>query len=831
MDINITHERELNISVGTNRKATTWKQQRMSIKALFEKLSKPVKSNETFAEYKAMPKAKQDELKDVGGYMCGSLKDGRRKASNLISRSCITLDADNVKKDLNTLVEALKNQNICFAIHSTRKHTPTSARVRIVIPLNRDVTADEYNAVARALACMVNPDMTYYDATTFDVVRLMYWPSVSCDSEHFFGYVDAPLLDVDAILNTFYDDWTNMAEYAKVPSEEKANNTRLERAKKQQNPLEKSGFIGAFCRTYNIDFVIEKFLSEIYVPGTLPNRYTFTGGSTINGGVVYDDHYIYSHHSTDPAGGQLLNAFDLVRVHKFNYLDENCKEDTPVNRRPSYKAMIKFASEDEATKVTYLKEKQESASIDFNDVPAASSTSAQGESNKSVSDIDWYSKIQFTEKGAVQKNLANVLVLAMNHPDLRGRLKYNVFLDQLEKIGPMPWDAPGTVADDEVRMWTDSDDAEFRAFMEMCLGFRNTSIAFDAISIAMHRQQYNPVQDYLNNLEWDGVSRLDTLYADFFGDADNVYTREVSRKSLCGLVARALNPGCKFDSMTVIRGAQGCGKSTFLEKLGGKYYVEVGSDWNNPKVVAELFQRAWIVEVAEFAGFNRSDVNSVKSLISLTKDTFRPAYGKRAMDHPRHCAFFATTNDIEYLKDPTGNRRYWPISADGTPRLSIFKDLTQEYIDQLWAEAVYYYKKGESLLLSAEAEKIANKRRANHMEHDDIEGAITEYLSKKIPTEWEHLDAWERMEVMESSDEVNAAKYGAENMGQRMRICTAELMNECLKDNRGLTNMTLSRRIARILDRLPEWERISCAVFGNGYGRQRGWTYVGKIKK
>lgn len=807
--LKLNNDLTIRISTGASRKATTWKEKSTTLSALYQRISEPKRSAESYAQYKAMTKAQQDALKDVGGYVCGVFKDGRRKIVNLETRSIVTLDADNVRKDINKLAESLQAQDFGYCYHTTRKHTAGSARVRILVPLSREVTADEYNAVARRIAEKIDPSMNIYDGTTFDVSRLMYWPSVCADGEYLFDYKDAPAADPDALLAE-YIDWTDVSLYATVPSEEKLITAKIERAKKQQNPLEKSGFIGAFCRTYDIDAVIENFLDEKYAPGATPTRYSYSDGSTANGAIVYDSTFLYSHHNTDPASGQLLNAFDLVRVHNFGYLDENAKPDTPVTRLPSYAAMMKFASEDEKTKATYMAEKRAQADSDFADIAQDDDGSA------------WLNKLQLTEKGKIKQSTYNALLLMLNDPKLKGKMRHNKFFDTFECIGPMPWKGRDYITDpNEVNMWCDNDDAGLRMYIEQTLGFRSKGVIEDALNQAMYAQAYNPLQDYLNGLEWDGVPRLDTMYIDFFGDEDNIYTREVARKSMCGLVSRALIPGCKFDNMTVISGPQGLGKSTFLEKLAGQYYVEIGTDWNNPKVVAELFQRAWIVEVAEFAGFSRSDTNSVKSIISLTKDTFRPAYAARAVDHPRHCGFFATTNDHEYLKDKTGNRRYWPINC-GRPKKKIFGDLTQDYINQLWAEAVAMFRAGESLLLSEEAQKILAIRHGEHIERDDFEGVIVDYLEKEIPDDWDTMDAFSREVYMK--DGISAE---GDVLVKRHKICVAELACECLGFPKTALNRTLSRRIANILDSLPDWERRATLNFGGLYGRQRGWVYVG----
>lgn len=354
----LKHDGVINIAVGRNRKEKTWVNKEMKWSELVEKLSNTIRTHETVEEYKEMPKAEQDDIKDVGGFVGGSLKDGRRKNTHVINRGLITLDADHVKDDLLSKID--EKLNCAYCLYSTHKHTKENPRLRIVIPLKRVVSPDEYQAVSRKVAEDLGLDN--FDSTTFEAARLMFWPSTSMDGEYIFKVYDEKWLDPDDILQR-YPNWRDTSFWPRHEREEKIIKKETE---KQGNPLDKSGIVGAFCRTYSIHDAIEKFLNDIYEPYSTNDRYTYTKGSTSGGLVVYEDGlFSYSHHSTDPASGRLSNAFDLIRIHKFGHLDEDVKEGTPVNKLPSYLAMVEFANKDKLVKETIEKERFELMKRDF----------------------------------------------------------------------------------------------------------------------------------------------------------------------------------------------------------------------------------------------------------------------------------------------------------------------------------------------------------------------------------------------------------------------------------------------------------------------------------
>ena len=333
------YDKKIKIATGGSRKAVSWVVQELSWSAFLLKLSQPARTPETFQEYKSLPKPKQDDLKDVGGFVGGVLAGPRRKKDSAGERYLVTLDADTIEPGgTQSVLNAVSGLGCAYAVYSTRKHEGAAPRLRVVVPLDEPCAAEEYEPIARKLASFLG--MQIFDPTTFEAVRLMYWPSCSSDGEFVFLYEDKPFLSRAGMLG-LYRDWRNVAEWPEVPG---AAKVRDRSAKKQGDPMEKGGVVGAFCRCYSIEAAM-----ELFIPGTyescVDGRYTYTGGSKVGGAVLYDNgKFIYSHHATDPCSGKLCNAFDMVRLHLFGDEDADAKPDTPVGNLPSFLSMCKFAA-------------------------------------------------------------------------------------------------------------------------------------------------------------------------------------------------------------------------------------------------------------------------------------------------------------------------------------------------------------------------------------------------------------------------------------------------------------------------------------------------------
>lgn len=767
----------MKIAYGNSRMEKKWKNNEISWEDFCKRVSTTQTTTETVDEYRKMSKPQQDAIKDVGGFVAGHLKAGRRKNGTVLCRSMLTLDMDHGSADILDELDMFNSHKMC--IYSTHKHTPEAPRLRLIMPLTRDVSEDEYPAVARKVAQEIGMDM--FDDTTYQPHRLMYWPSTSSNGEYIYRVMDGDIVDPDYYLG-LYDDWRDVSTW---PVSSRESEAVKKTASQQADPLTKDGVVGAFCRTYSIRDAIDKFLKDVYEPSAMEGRYDYIPADSSAGVTIIDDRFSYSFHATDPACGQLLNAFDVVRVHKF-------PDDDP---KKSFKAMAKFASSDEEVKLLIFKEKQESAAEDFDE-----------------EDPDaWKKKLEYEDKSLQLKNtLRNLTLILENDPNLRD-IVFNQHLDGMEIKGDVPWKHPS-------KFWRDADDAQLISYVDENYGTfsqRNYDIAVAKVT---DDRSYHPILEFLQALpEWDKVERVDTLLIDYLGAADNKYVRAVTRKTLCAAACRVLNPGCKFDTMLVLNGSQGIGKSTLIAKLGGEWFSDsLSLNDTKDKTAAEKLQGYWILEIGELAGLRKAEVETLRSFLSRQNDIYRASFGKRTTPHPRQCVFFGTTNaESGYLRDTTGNRRFWPVKTPGGGSKRSW-DVTQEDVLQIWAEVMHYVKAGEKLYLDPEVEALAKAEQREAMESDEREGLVREYLEALLPDNWDDMDTFERRNFLDGTGKADIGKKGTI---RRTQVCNMEIWCECFGKERSNLKRADSNELSGILVKLG-WVRLDRKERVANYGPQ-----------
>lgn len=781
---------KIQIATGNSRMEKRWNNVEMELDEFIERISHTIRTAETVEQYVKMTKAKQDAIKDVGGFVMGKLKGGRRKKDCVEFRSALTLDMDHAVPDIPEQVEMFFDFR-CL-IYSTHKHTAENPRLRLIIPLTRNVSPDEYVAVARKVAEDIGIEM--FDDTTYEPSRLMYWPSTSADGEFLFRNIEGEPLSPDDVLSR-YKDWRDSSEW---PVSSRQQNIVQREMRKQADPLTKDGVIGAFCRTYSIEEAISNFLPDVYQPSAMPGRYDYIPADSQAGVVVYEGKFAYSHHATDPACGKLMNAFDMVRIHRFGEMDAKASEDTEASKLPSFGAMSEFAVNDENVKMTIAGERMEKAEREF-----------------SGGNEDWMKELEYEKRSTVVKNtLRNLLLILNNDEKLKG-IVFNQLSDGMEIKGAVPWEHPG-------RFWRDADDAQLISYIDLTYGtfsMRNYNIA---VTKAADDRSYHPVREFLDALpEWDKVPRVDTLLIDYLGADDTPYVRAVTRKTLCGAVCRVLSPGCKFDTMLVLNGPQGVGKSTLISRLAGDWFSDsLNLSDTKDKTAAEKLQGYWIMEIGELAGLKKAEVETLRSFLSRQNDIYRASFGKRATPHLRQCVFFGTTNaEKGYLRDTTGNRRFWPVKTPGGSRKHSW-ELSSEDICQIWAEVLVYVKAGERLYLDGKMEDTAKSEQREAMESDEREGLVREYLDTLLPEKWDEMDLFERRNFLHGDD---FGKPDLVGTVRRMCVSNMEIWCECFGKERANLKRMDSGEISAIMARIGGWdsdrkkERISL------YGPQ--WVY------
>ncbi|WP_321914805.1 VapE domain-containing protein [Paraburkholderia sp. J11-2] len=313
--------------------------------------------------------------------------------------------------------------------------------------------------------------------------------------------------------------------------------------------------------------------------------------------------------------------------------------------------------------------------------PAVTSADAAiGESRESPANgsYTWQMGLRRTDKGAVKPDLDNVIDILLNDEAWAGVLAYEQFSQRTMKLRPPPGEA-GTTGE-----WTDDDDVQLTYWLGKTWSITpRREIVVDAVSAVARRHAYHVVRDYLGSLEHDGVSRLETWLVDYLGVEDSEYVRLAGQKWLIGAVARVMRPGCKMDNVLILEGAQGAGKSRTIATLFGQQWTTDAnlslSDANTPIVM----RGKWAIELAELDSLSKAGTAEAKRWITTAVDTFRPPYGRRAIDVPRQCVVVGTVNFDTYLKDESGNRRFWPVKVAGTIDLARLKADR----DQIWAEA------------------------------------------------------------------------------------------------------------------------------------------------
>jgi len=778
----------MQIAVANSRKDKVWKNIEISWEDFLKRVSNTRRTAESVLEYKKLPKPRQDEVKDVGGFVGGRLKGGKRKTGFVEYRSMLTLDMDYA--DVGVWEQITMFYDFTCCIYSTHKHTAEKPRLRLIIPLSRNVTADEYMAVGRMVASDIG--MEQFDDTTYEPTRLMYWPSTSSDGEFIFEHQEGILLDPELILSR-YADWHDSSKW---PVSSRQTSVVKHSISKQADPLEKEGLVGVFCRAYTIGEAIEKFLSDVYKPSFLEGRYDYIPADSTAGVLIYDDKFAYSHHATDPACSKLCNVFDLVRIHRFGELDGKADEETTPSRLPSFKAMQKLCIEDEHIKKQLAKERIEQASVDF--------------SNEE--DEDWQIKLEVGKNGAVSNTLKNLITILECDPKLKS-LVFNQLSDGMEIKGEVPWKHPS-------KFWRDADDAQLISYIDLTYGAfsaRNYNIAVTKVT---DDRSYHPIREFLDKLpQWDGIKRLETLFIDYFNANDEEYTRAVTRKVFIAAVARVMKPGIKFDWMLVLNGPPGIGKSTIIGRLASEWFNDsLKLSDTKDKTAAEKLQGYWILEIGELAGMSKVEENILKNFLSSQNDIYRASFGKRATPHPRQCIFIGTTNEERgYLRDTTGNRRFWPLKVYGSEKKPW--DMTDEEVKQIWAEAKVYFEANEDLQLSPELEKRANELQNEAMEFDERQGIIESYLEMLLPEDWHNYDINRRREYV--NEYYNEDSLVPKGKVERETVSVIEIWCEAFGKNKADLERFKSFEITKMMKRIPNWVQDPKQKWNKLYGNTR----------
>ena len=375
-----------------------------------------------------------------------------------------------------------------------------------------------------------------------------------------------------------------------------------------------------------------------------------------------------------------------------------------------------------------------------------------------VTSEDWETGLIRNDKGRVLPDAANVYHILTHHPQWQGVIGLNKMADVITKRRALPFDGSGKGE------WKDTDDQRLVVWLSREYRIDTSPRkVLEQVNLIAENNAFHPVLEYFNSLEWDGIPRLDSFAPAYLGAEESLYTALAVSMWMISAVARVFKPGCKADHVLILEGEQGIRKSSALGALAGEWFmdtpIQIGS-----KDAMEVIRGKLIVELAELDSFNRAESSAAKSFFSSSGDTFRASYGRRAATIPRQCVFAGTVNHDQYMKDDSGNRRYWPIYCTRADLDEIRSDR-----DQIWAEAVARYKANEKWWPEGEQVALFRDEQEKRFMQDAWHTPIREWLEKN-----------------------NLAEY----------VTTAEVMGEALNMDIGKWTKADQIRVGTILRRL-----------------------------
>lgn len=710
------------------------------------------------------------EHKECGGYILGKLKkNGERTSANIASRSAVTLDADRADEDFLTRVD-LSFRN-ALIVHSTYQHMngTEGPRYRLIIPVDRDLRPEEYRPAARQLMKQLGEQ--YFDRTADEAARFMFKPAAEIPELYETLVIEGEAVSADRLL-----------EDTLIPDHV---------LKTKRDPFSLAGLAGTFNRIYT-DFgeLVETYDLPYEHEGS--DRWHLVGASSVAGMGEVSDGLWYSHHAGDPVHGHAQTAFDLVRIHRFGEQDAGTSEKTPINRLPSYKSMLDLAAEDPRVKDDLLS--------DFDKLDDA----VAGDE----ADDSWTNRLAVGRNGKTNDDVHTWTLIRRNDEVFRG-LSLNEMTAGIETRVDLPW----REKDEPSPTFNRNDRHELRTRIEKLYGFRpERSYLDDMVNATAAAQSYHPIRDYLRGLEWDGVERVETCLP---GVRPTRYTRFVARRAMIAAVARIMEPGCKWDHMPILYGKEGLGKSYWIHRISLGFSAALGRIGDKDTLLT--MQRSWFMVSDEGHAIKGTSFDAQKEFLTRTEDTFRRPYDVEAQTIKRHSVIWGTTNDKSFLTRAEGNRRFLIVSAEDPID---FEDLTDEYVAQVWAEAVVYYQLGEQWHLTDEESAIAKAERELYTLEDPSEGMVREYLETLFPSKWEDKAPEERAWWYRTRGDELSEK-GTRRLEQ---VCTAQILVEALGRRMGEWRPDDLRSIADTLDRVDGWTALPGKRDVPKYGPQRVWS-------
>lgn len=439
----------------------------------------------------------------------------------------------------------------------------------------------------------------------------------------------------------------------------------------------------------------------------------------------------------------------------------------------------------------------------------------------------WVHELDRGDDDTLKATVPNIALILAREPRLRGLIGQNEFTHEIVQRRPLsvlvPTMFPMPLCDPvSGDLWEDSHDANLMLFLSTAPNGRRGGYGFNpsdrnlqtAVISAARYNAFHPVRDFLRSEPWDGTPRAETLFIDYLGCPDRPYFRETARLLLVAAVARIFEPGHKFDFAAILEGLQGKRKSTFISILGGPWYSTLSGDLGDRKMMVEQMQGCWIVELPDLSGMDRSGVNDIKAFMSDAADRVRLAYARRAGRFSRQCVFVGTSNDRHYLRDETGNRRFFPIPVSVQ---MIDTDRLQANIRQIWAEALSIYRRMRAVMPSGRLPLYLGTAAAA-----DEAFSLQADRKAESPVEMQAGQVREWLNTPRNLSEIigrSADNFGDSKTYLRTRTCVAEVWREVFGNQKPPTSAE-SQILSRALHSLAGWSAGRASY--RTYGQQRG---------
>lgn len=710
-----------------------------------------------------------ESVKDCGGYVAGRLKGTARRKGQVEYRSAVTLDADAASETLPAVVAGL---GLRALVHSTYSHTRAHPRYRVIFPImGPGLSEEEYPRVARGLIEALGE--AQFDPGSTQPERLMFWPATATPDEYEVVECDGETATAQGLLRDFGG----------------LQATPDHKAGPKRDPKELPGVAGAFNRVYDMARAVAEFRLPYDPVDGEPNRWHYTPAESEGGVIVYPDGYVFSNHASDPAYGRALSMFDLVALHVYGGEDRAAgvpQSTAPADRPSIQRAMREFAARPEI--VTEL------VAADFADV--------DGDEDGARGLPEWVLEFHIHPKtGKPLDDVHNWDLLMRHDPVLRGLARNNMDLTTVTRR-QFPWRTVEAGKDDAL---TNADRAQISAHLQRAYNMPRPAQEQlnGVIDMVAQDNAFHPVVEYLECLEWDGISRVET----YLPGAQNDYTRRVARLVAVQAVARALDPGVKVDNCLILTGRQGLGKSWFVETMARGWTCTLGPiEGSGLRDTVMAMTRSWITVADEGFAMKKADAEALKQFVTLTHDVIRLPYAREHVKLPRRQVIWGTTNDAVFLRAQEGNRRF--LIVEVAEKLD-FGKYSDEYVNQVWAEAVHIWKTSKAqyglkdnpeLFLSASEEAAAESVRSMATEEDSMTGLIQAYLDTLVPENWVEMSPEERISWLR--DEEQGIVSGAHPIDV---VCSLEIWEIALGRERGKHSRVDILQITNALKQLPGW--------------------------